>query len=157
MQEQGLKESTAETSESSIGKVGSFGPLWHLPAVSVVKRCSSGAGESAVLWRWLGARSVLIVHVQWLLQWRSSQPQDAAFDACISATTVAVANAVASHGLRALQAPSVKAGIACIAHKENAALILRSLLQCPQLCKDAAGDLCVSITYGRSTDAAANC
>ena len=96
-----------------------------------------------VLLQWLGARSALIVHVQWLLQWRSSQPQDAAFDGCISATTVAVADAIASHGLRALQAPSVMAGIACIAHKENAALVLRSLLQCPQLCKDAAGHLCV--------------
>ena len=76
--------------------------------------------------------------MQWLLQWRSSQHQDPAFDACIAATALGVANLVASCGVRALQALGVKAVLACIAHSASAALIMRSLLA-SRLCRDAPG------------------
>ncbi len=70
---------------------------------------------------------------------RSSQPQDPAFDACVSATCAAVLTAVSCHGLRALQATDVAAAIACIAHRSNAALILKTMLA-SQHCKDAPGN-----------------
>ena len=76
--------------------------------------------------------------MQWLQKLRSSQAQDAAFDACVSATCAGVLDAVTCHGMRALQAPKVAAALACIAHRSNAATIMRSLLA-GQHCKDAPG------------------
>lgn len=76
--------------------------------------------------------------LQWLLQWRSNQQQSPAFDACVAATALGVANLVASCGMRALQAPGVKAVLACIAHSASAALVMRSLLA-SRFCRDAPG------------------
>lgn len=76
--------------------------------------------------------------MQWLHKLRSSQQQDPAFDACVSATCAAVVAAVTCHGLRALQAAKVAAAVACIAHRYNAALIMKTLLA-DRHCKDAPG------------------
>ena len=77
--------------------------------------------------------------MQWLHKLRSSQQQDPAFDACVAVTCEAVLEAVSCHGLRALQATKVAAAIACIAHRFNAARIMRTLLA-SQHCKDAPGE-----------------
>ena len=77
--------------------------------------------------------------MQWLQKLRSSQPQDPALDACVSATCAAVMQAVTCHGPRAVRAAKVAIAIACVAQRSNAALVMRSLLA-SQHCKDAPGE-----------------
>lgn len=77
--------------------------------------------------------------MQWLQRLQSNQSEDPAFDACVAATCSSVAGTVASHGLRVLQTDNMAAAIACIAHRANVNLIMRSLLA-SQYCKDTAGE-----------------
>ena len=84
--------------------------------------------------------------MQWLLQWRSSQQQNPAFDACIAATALGVADLVASCGLRALRTPGLKAVLACIAHSASAALIMQGLLA-SRHCRDAPGAILPSLIF----------